>query len=196
MLTLGVKTLPLLVLFVMLPLQGLHAQRAMTAAPPLPKPSDVSPKTVKIGNAEAYTLGFHLLSAFPYVVTDIGTGASAAEVAAARARDQVPDWIRVYDGKRVLLTGFMMPLQFENGVCRKFVMMRDTNTCCYGATPNMNDYVVVEMRGKGIAPVQDVPVELIGTFRIEEKFESDYQVSLFVIEGEYFLGAKKAERFK
>jgi hypothetical protein len=60
----------------------------------------------------------------------------------------------------------------------------------------MNDYVVVEMRGKGIAPVQDVPVELIGTFRIEEKFESDYQVSLFVIEGENFLGAKKAERFK
>jgi hypothetical protein len=195
-LTLGVKTLPLLVLFVMLPLHGLHAQQAMTAAPPLPKPSDVSPKTVKIGNAEAYTLGFHLLSAFPYVVTDIGTGAGAAEVAAARARDQVPDWIRVYDGKRVLLTGFMMPLQFENGVCRKFVMMRDTNTCCYGATPNMNDYVVVEMRGKGIAPVQDVPVELIGTFRIEEKFESDYQVSLFVIEGENFLGAKKAERFK
>jgi hypothetical protein len=186
-----VKMLPLIMLCVALPGCMLHAQQAMTAAPPLPKPVDVSPRTVKVGNAEAYTLGFHLLSAFPYVVTDIGTGASATEVAAARTRDQVPDWIRVYDGKRVLLTGFMMPLQFENGVCRKFVMMRDTNTCCYGSTPNMNDYVVVTMKGKGIAVVQDVPVDLTGVFRVDEKYEDGYLVSLFVMDGETFQGPRK-----
>jgi hypothetical protein len=179
----------LLVLSVFLIASG--SAQVMTSSPPLPKPADVTPRLVKKGNSEAYALGFHLLSAFPYVVTDIGTGASPAQIAAARARDQVPDWIRVYDGKRVLLTGYLMPLQLEGTVCRKFVLMRDTNTCCYGSTPNMNDYVVVEMKGKGITPIQDVPVELLGTFRIEERFEGDYQMSLFVMEGETYFGVKK-----
>ena len=168
---------------------GIQIAHAQTP-PPMPA-VDQTPQKVKIDGGELYVLGFDKLSAFPYTIVDSGTGATAEEIKVAQTRDQIPAWIRLYHGQRVVLTGYMMPLLIENGLSKKFVMMRDVNTCCYGSVPNMNDYAVVTMKGAGIAVVQDVPVELIGTFRIDEKYEGGYVVSLFVIDGEKFIGAKK-----
>ncbi|MEO7413380.1 MAG: DUF3299 domain-containing protein [Opitutaceae bacterium] len=149
------------------------------------------PVKIMVDGREALSLSFEKLSAFPYTIVDSGTGASAEEIELARKKDQVPDWIRVYHNKRVSLTGYLMPLQVENGLAKKFIMMKDINTCCYGAVPNMNDYVVVSMKGDGVRPVQDVPVELVGVLRVEEKYENGYVTSLFQMDGEKFLGARK-----
>src|SRR3954468_18172757 len=149
------------------------------------------PTKIVIDGKPAFSLGFEKLSAFPYKIVDIGTGANAQEIAQARKVDQVPAWIRVYHNQRISLTGYLMPLQMENGLTKKFVVMKDINTCCYGAVPNMNDYVVVAMKGEGIKPVQDVPVELVGLLKVEEKYENGYVTSLFQMDGEKFLGAKK-----
>ena len=152
---------------------------------------DMTPRKVAIDGAEIYAVGFDKLSSFPYTIVDAGTGATPEEIKAAQEKDQVPANIRLYHGQRVLLTGYLMPLTIENGLTKKFVIMKDVNTCCYGSVPNMNDYVVVTMKGAGITPVQDVPVDLVGTFRIDQKYEGGYIVSLFAFDGEKFLGAKK-----
>lgn len=149
-----------------------------------------APTKVVIDGKDAFAVGFDKLSAFPYTIVDSGTGASPEEIEQAKKRDQVPEWIRIYHNKRVALTGYLMPLQVENGLAKKFVMMKDINTCCYGAVPNMNDYVVVSMK-EGVRPIQDVPVELVGVLRVEEKYEGGYITALFQMEGEKFLGAKK-----
>ena len=166
--------------------------RAQDAAQPAPAPTvDTTPRKITVDGAEIYSVGFDKLAAFPYTIVDEGTGATPEEIKAAMEKDQVPDWIRLYHGQRVLLTGYLMPLTIENGLTKKFVIMKDVNTCCYGSTPNMNDYVVVTMKGAGITPVQDVPVELVGTFRVDQKYDGGYIVSLFVLDGEKFRGAKK-----
>ena len=166
--------------------------RAQDAAPPTPAPTvDTTPRKITVDGAEIYSVGFDKLAAFPYTIVDEGTGATPEEIKAAMEKDQVPDWIRLYHGQRVLLTGYLMPLTIENGLTKKFVIMKDVNTCCYGSTPNMNDYVVVTMKGAGITPVQDVSVELVGTFRVDQKYDGGYIVSLFVLDGEKFRGAKK-----
>ena len=152
---------------------------------------DLAPSKVTIDGAEVLSLGFDKLSSFPYKITDAGTGATPEEIAAAMKKDQVPTWVRVYDNVKIALTGYMMPLQIENGKSKKFVMMRDINTCCYGAVPNMNDYVVCTMKGSGIEVVQDIPVQLVGTFHVDQKYEGGYVVSLFVMDGEKFIGPKK-----
>jgi hypothetical protein len=149
-----------------------------------------TPLKIKVAGEEIFSLGFDRLSAFDYTIVDAGTGATPEQIAAARQRDQVPDWIRVYHEKRVLLTGYLMPLTIENGRTKKFVLMKDVTTCCYGAVPNMNDYVVVTMK-EGVVPVQDVPVQLVGVFHVTEKYEGGYVTSLFEVDGEKFLGAKK-----
>lgn len=156
-----------------------------------PKFTDLTPSKVTVEGREVFALGFDKLSSFAYKLVDAGTGATPEEIAAHQKIDQVPAWIHVYDHQQVVLTGYMMPLQIENGHSKKFVMMRDVTTCCYGAVPNMNDYLIVTMKGPGVEVVQDVPVELLGTFRIEQKYEGGYVVSLFVMDGEKFLGAKK-----
>jgi len=149
------------------------------------------PAKVNIEGQELFAVGFDRLAAFNYTVVDAGTGASEEEMEAAKKRDQIPAWVRLYDGKRVALTGFLMPLKLENGLTSKFIMMRDITTCCYGNVPNMNEYVIVTMTGAAVKPIQDVPVVLTGTFRIAEKYENGYLSSIFQMDGEKFLGPKK-----
>lgn len=155
-----------------------------------PEPSDI-PQKIRVGKIEAYPLGFDRLSSFPYKIVDIATGASPAEIDLAKKQNQVPAHVRQFDEQRVVLTGYLLPLQIEDGLAKKFFMMRDTTTCCYGKTPNMNDFVVVTMKGRGAELIQDVTARVVGIFRIRAKYEENYMVSLFEIEGERFLGTKK-----
>lgn len=149
------------------------------------------PTRVKIDGQELYAVGFEKLAAFDYTLVDAGTGASEADIEAAKAKDQIPAWIRLYDKQKIALTGFMLPLVVENGLVRKLIMMRDVTTCCFGNVPNMNEYVIVTMKGEGIKPLQDVPVVLTGTFKISEIYEGGYLTSIFQMDGEKFLGPKK-----
>lgn len=151
----------------------------------------VVPALVRVAGEELPALGFDFLAGYPYTIVDLGTGASAAEIEAAMQTDQVPEHVRAFDGRRVLLTGYLLPLQVENGVSKKFILMKDVTTCCYGATPSMNDYVIVTMKGAGVKIVQDVPTQLTGVLRIEQKYDEGYVVSLYTMEGENFLGVKK-----
>ena len=171
-------------------LMGLVAS-VSAAAPVATLNVDTTPDKVSVEGGSFYSLGFDKLSAFDYKVEDVGTGATPEEMAKAMKRDQVPPWIHLYDQQKVVLTGYMMPLQVQNGLSTKFVMMRDITTCCYGAVPNMNDYVVVTMREPGIQVVQDIPVRMLGTFRIDQRYDGGYVVSLFVMDGEKFLGPVK-----
>lgn len=146
---------------------------------------------VRIDGAEMFDVGFDKLSAFEYKIVDAGTGATPEEIEAARKIDKVPEWIKVYNDQRVALTGYLMPLQVEKGKAKKFVIMKDVTTCCYGSVPNMNDYVVVSMKGEGVTPIQDVPVVLVGIFKVEEKYDGGYVTALFSMDGEKLLGPKK-----
>ncbi len=161
-------------------------------APPLRPPEKLQEKEkITVAGEDMFAIGFDKLAAFDYTIVDAATGASAEEIEIARKRDQVPDWVRFYDQKRVALTGFMLPLQVENGLTKKLIIMRDISTCCFGNVPNMNEYVIVTMKDAGVKAVQDVPVVMTGIFKIEEKYENGYIVSLFQLDGEKFIGPKK-----
>lgn len=149
------------------------------------------PRQTAVAGDEAYILGFDILAGYKYTIVDLGTGATEAEIEEAKRDDQVPSWVRFYDDKRVVLTGYMLPLEIEGGLSKRFIMMKDINTCCYGSTPSMNDYAIVTMKGKGVKTVQDVPVEIVGDFVIDQNYQDGYVVSLYLVDGEAFLGEKK-----
>lgn len=175
-----------IVLLAALRLLTADAARAEAAAAELQKPVKQA-----IAGEQMFAVGFDKLAAFEYTVVDSATGASEAEIEAAKQRDQIPAWIRLYDKQRIALTGFMLPLVVDQGLARKFIMMRDITTCCFGNVPNMNEYVIVTMKGAGVKPLQDVPVVLTGVFRINEIYEGGYLTSIFQMNGEKFLGPKK-----
>jgi hypothetical protein len=153
------------------------------AAPPL--------ATVAVDGAKIPDVGFDVLAGFPFQIVDAGTGASPSDIAAAQKKDQVPAHIRRLDGTRIAVTGYMLPLQLEQGRARKLVLMRDVMTCCYGATPNMNDYIVVTVKGDGVPPLADIPVVFVGTLHVAATYENGYLVSLYTLETDKYLGPRK-----
>ena len=175
----------------------LESRFVSVAAAPLPASATPTnpvapapPRTIVVDGEQVKEVGFEHLASFPYTIVDAGTGANADQIAAAAKRPQVPEGVRALDQARVALTGFMLPVQMEGGRARKFILMRDVSTCCYGATPNMNDYVVVTMKDAGVKAVQDVPIVVVGTLHVGERYENGYLVSLYELEGKKLLGPR------
>lgn len=176
---------------------GLIAACFVAAAAPLVAQTPAPPadlqeiRKVPYENGEILAVGFEKLAGYEYTIVDSASGATPEEIEASKKRDQIPAWIRIYQDQRVALTGYMMPLQMVNGLAKKFIMMRDITTCCYGNVPNMNEYVVVSMPGEGVKVIADVPVVFVGILRIAETYENGYIVSLYQMDGEKLLGPKK-----
>ena len=148
-------------------------------------PSAAEPAAfIESGGVRYLDVNFYRLSSFRYPIVDASTGATAAEIAENKKRDKIPAWVRAFDGKPVALTGYMLPITLEQGLATKFILMRDTNTCCYGNVPSINEFVIVTMKGKGARFVPDVPVTLLGTFQILERYEEDYLLPIFEMTGE------------
>lgn len=125
------------------------------------------------------TLGFETLASFPYALPELA--ASGAETTAPKP--EIPKAIRNFDGRTVAVTGYMMPLQLEEGLARQFVLVRNLASCCYGVAPNLNEYVLVTM-GKGVRPVMDVPITVIGTLKVGETYEDGFLVGIYQLAGE------------
>ena len=108
----------------------------------------------------------------------VPAGAPAPEVLA-----QVPAAIRRFDGRKVVLTGFMLPLKLEGGLATEFFLLSNPSLCCYGIMPEMNEWMHVRMRGEGLPPVQDVPVFLAGILKVRARWEAGYLTGIYELEG-------------
>ena len=124
---------------------------------------------------------FNQLASFAFEVSDaIMTSTNQA----GRAEDQIPSQVKAYKGKAIALTGFMLPLRVEGGRVTELLLMRDQSMCCYGKVPKMNEWVAVTMKDKGVKPILDEPVTLLGTLEIGEKRENGYLSSIYRMVGE------------
>lgn len=130
-------------------------------------------------SVEPVALGFEVLASFPYALPDI-TGAAAESTA---PKPEIPAAIRDFHGRVVAVTGYMMPLQLEEGLARQFVLVRNLASCCYGVAPNLNEYVLVTM-GKGVRPVMDAPITVFGTLKIGETYEDGFLVGIYQLDGD------------
>ncbi|MEY4006629.1 MAG: hypothetical protein RLZZ221_2725 [Verrucomicrobiota bacterium] len=103
---------------------------------------------------------------------------------------QVPEVIRRLDGRKVVLSGFMLPLKLENGFATEFFLLSNSSLCCYGITPEMNEWIHVRMRDEGLPAVQDVPVFLAGKLRVQARWEGGYLTGIYEMEGHGLLKAR------
>jgi hypothetical protein len=119
---------------------------------------------------------FDKLAGFPF---DVPAGAGAKPPA-----DQIPAGIRALDGRKVRVTGFMLPVKLEGGLVKEFLLVANPMLCCYGMVPKINEWVVVRMTGAGVKPLMDIPVEFYGVLRVKETFEEGYLVNIYTLDGE------------
>jgi hypothetical protein len=112
----------------------------------------------------------------------VGAGQPPPEVLA-----QVPAGIRRLDGKKVVLTGYMLPLKLENGLATEFFFLSSPTLCCYGVVPEVNEWMHVKMRQEGLPAIQDVPMFLAGRLRVRARWEEGYLVGIYELEGDGLL---------
>lgn len=129
-------------------------------------------------------VGFDRLATFQY--DDITVGKAGSQDAAVKlATDQIPDTIKELDGKKVLVTGFMLAMRNEGTKVVELALQKDQFTCCYGGIPKMNDWILVKFKTGGIRNIPDVPISLYGTLHINGKFDSfGFMTSIYELDAE------------
>jgi len=57
----------------------------------------------------------------------------------------IPETAREFDGRNVLLKGYMYPGKQQQGIVQ-FLLVRDQGDCCFGGNPKITDRVLVQLR--------------------------------------------------
>jgi len=153
------------------------------AAKPLAAPATTETATTTSASGVT-TVGFDKLSSFKYDVPDDGAAASPGAKPASDPDTQIPESVKAFNGKRVALKGFMLPLKVEQGLVTELLIMRDQSMCCYGTVPRINEWVSVRMTSKGVKPVMDQAVTLQGTLKVGAIRENGYLVGIYQMDGE------------
>lgn len=143
------------------------------AATPIPAP-DVDGAYLK--------LGFDRLSGFKFVPPEFDPVANPKGTPPT-GEDQIPAIVKSWNGRKAIVTGFMLPTKLADGKAVEFLLMANQMACCYGTTPNMNDWVIVRIP-KGVPITQDVPISFRGTFHVNPSFESGYMTGIYQLEAE------------
>jgi len=94
-----------------------------------------------------------------------------------------PDRIRALDGEKVALTGYMIPLRWDENRVPHFMLVRDLLQCCFGGAPEPDEWVDVNMEGKGTTYWAYVPVVVRGTFNLAgQSDEAGYATGAFSLD--------------
>lgn len=127
-------------------------------------------------------VGFDRLASFPFKSPDCDSAANPNKSPTA-GEEQIPAAIKQLSGKKVIVTGFMLPIKVENGLATEFLLMKSQLLCCYGITPSVNEWVLVTLKS-GVKPRMDVPVSCCGTLRVGAMFEHGFLTGIYALDGE------------
>ncbi|OAM90401.1 DUF3299 domain-containing protein [Termitidicoccus mucosus] len=125
-----------------------------------------------------WQISFQNLASFPYALPPPDSAPTPG------AKKDIPENIQSLDGKPVCLSGYMLPIQMGGGLVKEFLLIRSPMFCCYGVVPAPNEWVVVKMKGKGTAPMMDVPLNFYGTLHIGELYEDRMFTGIYQLDGE------------
>ena len=108
--------------------------------------------------------------------------ACAAYASDAKTKYEIPAKVLALSGKRIVIDGYMMPLQYEAGGARKFLLMRYKFGCCYAVAPKINEWIEVTMEGGSVADyMPDTIATVWGVLDIKEELRDGVASGLYKI---------------
>jgi hypothetical protein len=178
--TFALRTLSALIVSSMvLPLAMLAADGNATPDKPAAPTAPLTPPPVENGYLK---LGFEQLASYPFTPPAFDPAADP-KAKPPTGEEQIPAIVKSWNGKKAVITGYMVPVKMDKGLVTEFLLMRNTMACCFGTVPNMNEWVIVKMK-KGVQPMMDVPVAFYGELKVGAMFENGYMTGLYELEGE------------
>ncbi len=95
----------------------------------------------------------------------------------------MPKAVKKLDGKKVMMTGFMLPIDEVEDI-KEFLLVQSLWSCCYGQPPDINGIVRVVMKGKSRIDYQFDPIKIIGDFKVEAAYEDGYCLDIYQLHAE------------
>ncbi len=85
-------------------------------------------------------------------------------------KEKIPRQIEELNGKKIAVTGFMLPVDFDQGKVTSFILLNNQMGCCFGIMPRMNEFIYVKMKPNTITKLMtDIPITVLGKFVIGEE---------------------------
>ena len=152
--------------------------RSMTATN-VPPVDWSKPDTVEDGFIR---LGYDKLSSFKYDVYEVYSETNSGR-ALVKSDDVIPPQVKGYDGKRVTVTGFVLPLRTKRGLVTEFLLLRDQGTCCFGPQAQINHYIRVKYPA-GFKHGMPIPWKVSGVIRVGEIYIQGYLTGIYQMDAE------------
>lgn len=127
-------------------------------------------------------LGYDKLSGFKYDVYELYSETNSGR-ALLKSDDVIPSRVKAYDGKKVTVTGFVLPLRNRRGLVTEFLLLRDQGTCCFGARTQINHFIRVKYLS-GFKHGSPVSWKVSGTIRVGEVYVQGYLTGIYQMDAE------------
>jgi len=96
-----------------------------------------------------------------------------------------PPFVKSVDGQKIAIYGATMPLNYKSGVVTEFLLGVSVDTCEYGGTPRINEWIAVTMAaGKKTQVYAGGEGWVRGVFHINELVENGKVVRLYTIDAD------------
>lgn len=115
------------------------------------------------------SLSFTRLADFPYETDENGKLLPGQEL---------PEHIAALDGQDVAVSGYVVPIEFQEEKVSGLILVRNQLLCCYGEEPRLNEWVFVEA-DPPVEMITDLPVTLFGKFEASPDEEDGMVISLY-----------------
>ncbi len=92
-----------------------------------------------------------------------------------------PDLIAM-EGKKIFLKGFMYPTGQVYDL-KSFLLVKDSDQCCFGGEPKLVDMLGVYMTAPHLADYYSGRVSVAGTFRLNREYKGGKLEALFLLDG-------------
>lgn len=151
-----------------------------------PVPTAVAPAAPVAGEPGYAAAGFDILSGYNIEISDELLGPVTNNLAEVTAKTEalIPEKVRALNQRKVALKGFMLPLKVEGGLVTEMLVMKDQSMCCYGTVPKIHEWVSVKMSEKGVKPLMDQAVTLMGKLHVGEMRENGYLTGIYRMDGD------------
>ncbi len=150
-----------------------------------PKPAKPEPKPERSAadDDEYRVTDWEQLSGFDYAMLEPTTLLAVDDgKPLPDLEDRFPTEVVELAGRRVLIEGYMIPYEYDDRGIYSFTLVRDQAQCCFGASPQMNHWISVEMADDGRAEPADLdPIYVKGRFEVGEQVEDGYVTSVYRI---------------
>jgi hypothetical protein len=95
----------------------------------------------------------------------------------------IPSKYRTLDGSRVMLEGYMNPLQSAGGTTSEFEFVYNLQICCFNGPPQVQERVVVHVPNYDSVPVYGkVLLQVVGTLHVHVVKDADLVQSVYTLD--------------